>query len=179
MSERTRGESGPIDPALFRQGMRRLAAGVSIVSTLDGAQPYGMAATSVCSVSADPPALLVCVNRATTSHGLIGASGVFCVNLLADGDDAVARRFSDPSVRAHRFRDREWRALATGAPALVGGLASFDCTVLDALDVHSHTIFVGRVEAIELWRDEVQPLVYLDGGFTALDGRSSRKGAVA
>lgn len=158
----------PADPDLFRLGMRRLAGGVSIVTTVLDGERHGMAATSVCSVSADAPALLVCVNRTATSHSVIRDAGCFCVNLLTSTDDALARRFSVPTDRHLRFEDRDWTTLATGAPALVGALASFDCVVRDMMDVDSHTIFVGTVRAIELWQERVSPLVYADGRFRAL-----------
>jgi flavin reductase len=158
------------DTDLFKRGMRRLAAGVSIITTCDESAGHGMVATSVCSVSADPPTLLVCVNRTATCHGAIRAAGFFCVNLLTTDDDALARRFSTPADRDARFHGRDWATLATGAPALVGALASFDCEIREALDVDSHTIFVGRVNAIELWQDAVDPLVYADGRFDRLVG---------
>ena len=155
---------------LFKHGMRRLAAGVSIVTTHDAHARHGMVATSVCSVSADPPALLVCVNRSASCHAAIRTAGFFCVNLLASTDAALARRFSTPIDRDSRFEGRDWTTLATGAPALVGALASFDCEIREALDVESHTIFVGRVKAIELRRGDINPLVYVDGRFDHLEG---------
>ena len=163
------------DADLFRRGMRRLAAGVSVVTTCEGGERYGLAATSVCSVSAEPPTLLVCVNRATATHDAIGRAGFFCVNLLSESDDELARRFSTPAERARRFLDREWITLTTGAPALVDALASFDNEVVDTVDVQSHTVFFGRVRAVELWQPDIASLVYLDGQFDILrGGRPSR-----
>jgi len=164
-----------LDSNLFKRGMRRLAAGVSIVTTFEHGERHGMAATSVCSVSADPPTLLVCVNRTATTHAIIGRAGFFCVNLLAENDDDLARRFSTPADRESRFRDRDWTTLITDAPALVGSLASFDCEVIESIDVDSHTVFIGRVKAIELWHERVVPLVYLDGRFDTLRGQGTIK----
>ena len=158
------------DAELFRRGMRRLAAGVSIVTTHEAGEPHGMAATSVCSVSAEPPALLVCVNRNATCHQAIRRAGFFCVNLLRENDDELARRFSTPVRREQRFLDRNWKALVTGAPALVGALASFDSEVIESIEAQSHTVFIGRVKAVELWRDDIVPLVYLDGKFDSMRG---------
>ncbi len=159
-----------LDADLFKRGMRRLAAGVSLITTYEHGERHGMAATSVCSVSADPPTLLVCVNRTATSHAVIGRAGFFCVNLLAEKDDELARRFSTPADRESRFSGREWTTLVTEAPALVGSLASFDCEVIESVDVDSHTVFIGRVKAIELWHNDIVPLVYLDGRFDTLVG---------
>jgi flavin reductase len=166
------------DIDLFKRGMRRLASGVSIITTFDGGERHGMVATSVCSVSAEPPALLVCVNRSAASHVAIQRTGFFCVNLLNETDDELARRFSNPVERMRRFDEREWITLATGAPALVGAAASFDCAVMEAVDVQSHTIFIGQVRAIELWRQEHAPLVYHDGRFDTL-GQRQMKGECA
>lgn len=158
------------EPDLFKRGMRRLASGVSIITTVDAGERHGMVATSVCSVSAEPPTLLVCVNRTATSHAAIRRAGFFCVNLLAEQDDQLARRFSTPVDRDQRFDDRQWTAMVTSAPALVGSLASFDSEVVEAVDVQSHTVFIGRVKAVELWQSEFVPLVYHDGRFDTLRG---------
>lgn len=163
------------DADLFRRGMRRLAAGVSVVATCEGGERHGLVATSICSVSAEPPTLLVCINRDTASHAAIRRAGFFCVNLLSESDDELARRFSNRAERARRFLDREWTSLVTGAPALVGALASFDSEVVDAVDVQSHTVFIGRVKAIELWQPGIASLVYLDGQYDILrSGRQSK-----
>ena len=154
-----------IEAALFKSGMRRLAAGVSVITTALNGERHGLVATSVCSVSAEPPSLLVCVNRSASSHAAIHAAGFFCVNLLGQSDDDIARRFSDPSLRAVRFDDREWLPLVTGAPALVGALASFDCEITATVPSGSHTIFIGNVRAAELWQEQIAPLIYLDGRF--------------
>lgn len=156
-----------IEAALFKSGMRRLAAGVSIVTTAVNGEWQGMVATSVCSVSAEPPSLLVCINAAASSHDAIRAAGFFCVNLLGNADDAIARRFAQPQQREARFADREWSTLVTGAPALVGALASFDCEISAAIPSGSHTIFVGTISAARLWQNEIEPLIYLDGHFAS------------
>jgi flavin reductase len=157
------------DADLFKRGMRRLASGVSIVTTMDETTPQGFVATSVTSVCAAPsPLLLVCVNREVSSHGAIHRSKMFCVNLLSETDAELARLFSSSARRERRFAQCEWRALTTGAPALSVALASFDCEVQTAIDVESHTVFLGKVVAIELSHDAIQPLLYVDGRFDAL-----------
>ncbi len=161
------------DADLFKSGMRRLAAGVSVVTTREGEERHGLVATSVCSVSVEPPTLLVCINRVSASHAAIRRAGFFCINLLRESDDEIARRFTTPAERERRFLDREWTMLATGAPALVGALASFDNEVVEAVEVQSHTVFIGRVKAVELWQPDIASLVYLDGGFDIL--RSGRQ----
>ncbi len=157
-----------IDPATFRAGMRRLAAGVSIVTTIEDGAPHGFVATAVSSVSAEPhPSLLICVNRGASTHDRIDRTGIFCVNLLATDDQDMAAGFAAAS-RERRFEDPRWTTLASGAPALSSALATFDCTVLQAVPVHSHTVFIGEVRDVRLWGDEIAPLLYIDGRFGGL-----------
>lgn len=165
-------EFAMIEPSHFKQGMRRLAAGVSVITTIDGGQPHGFVATSVTSVAADPtPTLLVCVNRKVSCHDVIDRSGSFCVNLLAEPELELAKAFSSAESRHARFSTHEWRPLSTGAPALVGALASFDCVLTDRVSVHSHSIFLGTVVDIALPEMPLHPLIYADGQFDALRSR--------
>jgi len=157
-----------IDAALFKSGMRRLASGVSLVTTVLDGKPHGLVATSVCSVSADPPSLLVCVNRSSQSHDQIRDAGVLCINVLGADDDAVARRFSSPEHRGTRFADREWASLVTGAPALTGALASFDCRIAKTVSADTHTIFIAHVVAARLGEPRKGALLYLDGRYATL-----------
>lgn len=155
-----------IDGALFKRGMRRLAAGVSIVTTIEKSIPYGLVATSVSSVCVEPePSLLVCVNRDASCHDMIRRAGIFCVNLLSSNDIGLARRFSSPELRGSRFEKCAWVSMVTGAPALPSALASFDCEITHAIAVHSHTIFVGAVRDLQLWQSEIGALLYIDGQY--------------
>lgn len=153
---------------LFRMGMRRLAAGVSLITTVEEGQRHGLVATSVTSLSGEPPSLLVCINRSTSSYEPITRSGIFCVNLIAEGQDHVAAQFSSSKRRDERFGDGAWTTLATGAPVLEGALAAFDCRVDHSLDYGTHTIFIGLIESIWLYDAKVAPLLYVDGAFRTL-----------
>ncbi len=154
---------------MFKQGMRRLAAGVSIVTTIEDGQPHGFAATSVTSVSADPaPLLLVCVSKTVSCHDTIVRTGKFCVNVLRETDIETARLFSSSEHRHRRFELCDWKTLATGAPVLTNALANFDCSVQHAMEVQSHTVFFGKVEEIALLGEDVHPLLYVNGQFDGL-----------
>jgi flavin reductase (DIM6/NTAB) family NADH-FMN oxidoreductase RutF len=158
----------------FRRGMRRLAAAVSVISTdLDGEQ-HGLLATAVCSVSDTPPTLLVCVNRSATACAPIAASGRFCVSVLSEEQHGLARDFL--TVKSpERLGLCEWRRLATGAPAIEGALANFDCEVAQVIQAGSHTIYLGRVvaaalpdPAVESGPDVAAPLLYFDGSYAGM-----------
>jgi flavin reductase (DIM6/NTAB) family NADH-FMN oxidoreductase RutF len=151
----------------FRLGMRTLAAAVNIVTTAHSGHRYGMTATAVCSVSADPPALLACLNRATSTHGAVLKAGVFCVNVLRAEDSELSTVFAGAQSGESRFRSREWVRLPTGAPALADALASFDCRVTKAIEHGTHTVFLGQVEHILLGR-KGKPLLYVGGQYAKL-----------
>ena len=163
-----------IDSALFKRGMRRLAAGVSIVTTIEQSIPHGLVATSVSSVCVEPePSLLVCVSRNSSCHDVIHRAGIFCANLLGSSDIELARRFSSPKSRAKRFEECPWVPLVTGVPALPSALASFDCEITHVVPVHSHTIFVGAVRDLRLWQSEVDALLYIDGQYEVLSSSAA------
>lgn len=157
------------DVGLFKRGMRQLAGGVTLVTTFWNGERGGLTATAVCSVSAEPPQLLACVNKTASAHPLILASGIFCINLLGTQHIRLCERFSgqDGTDGDDRFKDGVWRSLKTGAPVLPDALASFDCKTVRQMDVGTHTIFVGGI--VDVAVSGGAPLVHADGGFlTAL-----------
>lgn len=134
------------DATSFRLGMRQMAAAVSLITTQHEGVRHGMTASAVCSVSADPPRLLVCINRSARTHELVSASGRFAVNVLGAGQAELAKRFSEATVPGtERFQGGEWCTLVTGSPALRDCLVVFDCCVAASVAVGTHTIFVGSV----------------------------------
>jgi flavin reductase (DIM6/NTAB) family NADH-FMN oxidoreductase RutF len=153
----------------FKAGMRRLGAGVTIVTSFDGKRRAGLTATAVCSLSAEPPQLLVCVNRRAVPNAVIARAQRFCVNVLASGQKSLALRFA--GATGHQGEDRfakgRWGVLATGAPMLDGALASFDCELARAIRAGTHTIFIGRVVAV-VSRKGGKALLYADGAFAGL-----------
>jgi flavin reductase (DIM6/NTAB) family NADH-FMN oxidoreductase RutF len=159
-----------IDADAFRLGMRQLAAGVSIVTTRYGKGRAGMTATAVCSVSAEPPQLLVCVHQDSETYGAIRESGVLCVNLLDQRHEDLARCFAGMTGKQgeERFAEGSWTEMQTGAPKLADALAAFDCQIRDVLHSGSHCIFVARVVEVSA-RPGGEPLLYMDGQFAGID----------
>lgn len=162
-----------IDAVSYKAGMRQLTAGVTLATTLgtDG-QRSGLTATAVCSVSAEPPILLVCVNRANGSYTAIRESGRFAINILAAEDVDLSNRFASAVSGDERFHHGDWGSLTTGAPVLASALASFDCTLLEVQDLGSHGVFFGQVEALRVRNDEGEgegaPLLYGKGNYGTL-----------
>jgi len=160
-----------IDATAFKKGMRHLAASVTLITTRHRGQRGGLTATAVCSVSADPPQLLVCVNKTASAHDPIGEAGLFCVNILAPAHRKIAERFAgmDGVEGDERFRDMgAWRELTTGAPVLEGCPVSFDCKLVTRVSAGTHTIYIGEI--IDLTLDaNATPLLYADGTFVPGD----------
>lgn len=163
--------SGPapapaLDPTEFRRCMRALPGTVAIVTCgADGART-GLTATAVCSLTDEPPMLLVCVNSRASAHPVIRAGGRFAVNILDDSHRHLAARFSGRGGREGeaRFAGTAWLRRDGGAPLLADAVATFDC-VLEAEHRHgSHSIFVGRVRDAAA-REGRAPLLYLAGRF--------------
>ncbi len=161
----------PADAAQFKLGMRNLAGAVSIITSSNDGKLYGMTATAVCSASADPPTVLVCVNRGTTTHEAIDKSTVFCVNVLRHEDRELSSLFSGAygsEMRGEaRFRQGSWTRLATGSPVLLNALVAFDCRIASKLVHGTHTIFLGEVAQLQIGR-KGKPLLYSDGQYAKL-----------
>jgi len=156
-----------VNADLYKLGMRSFAGAVCILtSTRDGGR-CGMTATAVCSAAADPPTVLVCVNRGTTTHEAMAASGVFCVNVLRAEDKELSGLFSGAQKGEGRFRDSQWTRLATGSPVLIEALVSFDCKIVNRLVHGTHTIFLGEVEELLIGKHG-KPLLYADGQYAKL-----------
>jgi flavin reductase (DIM6/NTAB) family NADH-FMN oxidoreductase RutF len=161
-----------IDSDTFKVGMRQLAGHVCVVTTADASGVrVGLTATAVCSVSADPPTLLVCINRQNASHGAIRAAGFFAVNVLALDDRALADRFASGVGGEARFSTGRWSHDITGAPILDSAMASFDCRIAQAVDVETHGILFGHIVGVRVRTDDAKLLLYAHGqygGFASL-----------
>lgn len=157
----------PIDPEQFKTGMRSLAGAVNIITSAHSGHRYGMTATAVCSVSAEPPTLLACINKHASTHDAISKGKVFCVNVLRAEDWELSTSFSGQHTGEGRFRTRNWSKLATGSPVLVDSLASFDCRLVKSLPHGTHTIYLGQVEQVLLGK-KGKPLLYSEGQYAKL-----------
>jgi flavin reductase len=139
------------DAKLLRRAFATFATGVTVV-TSGGPVPHGMTANSFTSVSLDPPLVLVCVGRNTIMHQSLRVAGCFGVSVLAAGQEALARRFAD-SLRPLGYDEFEavpsFRGPVTGVPLLSGSIARFECELWRSYDGGDHSIFVGRLLAVE------------------------------
>lgn len=154
----------------FKLGMRRLVAGVCLITTADRDEWFGTIATAVSSVTADPPTLLVCINRSNSIHAPLGRSGVFCVNVLDAEQEHISRIFSSPDARDKRFAQGQWIKRDSGVPILSNASASFECTATQLIDYCTHTIVLGEVSAVQT-SSSANPLAYYDGNYRSFGGQ--------
>jgi flavin reductase (DIM6/NTAB) family NADH-FMN oxidoreductase RutF len=163
------------DRNLFRQAFRRHAATVVVLTYLDSeAVPCGMTATSMCSLSADPPSLLVCINREARAHAEITARGRFGVDLLAIDQRPIADHCSRIGVHK-RLRD-SWltEAAADSTPRLRDALAHLECEVDTSYVAYSHRVFLGLIKSVWLNPRDAAPLLYHGGIYSQLESPVER-----
>lgn len=152
----------------MRDGLRRLAKAVVVITSQHDGQRYAMAATAVCEVSLEPPSLLICVNQTASLHKPLSAGANFCVNVLHSSQEAISAACGGKLKGEMRFQEGDWAAGAGGLPYLSDAQASFLCRNDRAIDYGSHTIFIGLVEEV-LTSGPVDPLVYVDGRYTVVE----------
>lgn len=145
----------------YRDAMARLGAAVSVVTTDGPGGQAGFTASAVCSVTDDPPTLLVCLNRSASVYPVFETNGVLCVNVLAAGQQTLSNLFGGKTPMPERFAAARWSLLVTGAPVLEGATVSFDCRVTRRTEVGSHDVLFCEAVAIR-GSDKAQGLVYFD-----------------
>jgi flavin reductase len=140
-----------IDESRFREAMSRVAAAVHIVTTGGPAGLGGITATSVASITAEPPMMLFCMNKTSPSVARVIENGVFCINTLTGSHEGLANVFAGRTGHHldERFTYAEWTKLVTGAPVLRHAAAVFDCRLAEVKDVMTHFVMFGAVEAVE------------------------------
>jgi N-acetyl-1-D-myo-inositol-2-amino-2-deoxy-alpha-D-glucopyranoside deacetylase len=165
----TRGRPRAIDDDRFRTVLGRFVTGVTVMTTVADGAPHGMTASSVASVSLDPPLVLVCVDREAAMADLVGSSGVFALSVLAADQAPLSVTFADPDrpSGADQFAGVPTRTEVTGSPVLHGVVAWIDAEVWRTYDGGDHVIVVGRV--VRLGHDpDRAPLAYHAGSYADL-----------
>jgi flavin reductase (DIM6/NTAB) family NADH-FMN oxidoreductase RutF len=150
-----------IVPAEFRRVLSHFCSGLTIVTSPGpgSGTPAGFTCQSFASLSLDPPLVTFSVARTSTTWPRIEPSGVFCVNILTTGQEALCRSFA---VRgSDKFAGVQWTpGPATGSPVLPGSLAWADCTLEAVHPGGDHWIVVGRVRAVGTAEPDAAPLLF-------------------
>lgn len=154
----------------FKEGMRRLAGAVTIVTTGEGDTAVGLTATAVCSLSMEPPRLLTCVNRFGATFRALAPGARFCVNLLGADEQAMAERFAGRTglTGADRFGGGNWTSEDGFPPRLSDAISTIGCRVHSMTLVETHAIVIGAVEHVWNRADLSAPLVYHCQQFSTL-----------
>jgi flavin reductase len=154
------------DSSAYINAMGAAVTGVTVVTTVAGRDPIGRTVSAMCSVSADPPILLVAIRTESPLIAAIGARGAFAVNVLSDRQAALAETFAGRGAAPHAFDERDWWPLSSGSPPLLHGAAArFRCDVTSMTVAGTHTLVLGAVTRAE--RGATTPLAYTRRGYVA------------
>ncbi len=158
----------PVPPAALRQTMADFASGVTIVTSQWQGVAHAMTATAFCSVSLEPPLVLVCVSKASRFHQVVANADAWAVSLLSGDQEAVARHFANRGRDLRTQFDRVPHTLGvfSGAPLIDGALAWLECETYDQHDGGDHTIVVGRVRRTSNHASTDSPLTYHRGRYS-------------
>jgi 3-hydroxy-9,10-secoandrosta-1,3,5(10)-triene-9,17-dione monooxygenase reductase component len=152
-----------IDAAHFRQVLGHFPTGVTVI-TAAGAEgaPAGFAVGSFFSVSLEPALVGFCAGKSSSTWPGIRDAGAFCVNILAEDQEAACRQFS--SKIDDKFTGLGWQPASSGSPRLADVLAWIDCDIEAVHDAGDHEICVGRVRELGVERED-GPLLFYRGGY--------------
>ncbi|MCQ8242443.1 flavin reductase [Rhizosaccharibacter radicis] len=149
-----------VDRSAYRDAMARLGAAVNVITTADTTARHGFTASAVCSVTDEPPTLLVCMNRSSRTRPAFAVGGALCVNVLAANQQEISVAFASRSEMEERFAGGRWTTLATGAPVLEEAVASFDSRITQVVEIGTHDVMFCVVEAIRMGEPR-DALIYL------------------
>lgn len=147
--------------ARLREVLGRFASGVTVVTSWHEGRPVGFTCRAFVELSLDPPLVAFAPALGSSTWPAIEAAGFFCVNFLADGQEALARVFATKGDA--KFEGVGWSAGERGAPVIDGALAWLECSVEHSHECGDHMLVVGRVSAVG--DRELQPLLYYRGGY--------------
>lgn len=148
--------------------MRFWTTGVTIITTSYEGDRHGMTVSSFTSISVDPPVVLVSINQHTRTYQLMKKSGIYAVTILEKSQQTISDKFAGLIPEENdRFTGLETRTLVTGSPIISGGIAFFDCRIIQAVDVGHNTVFFGEVLDAE-YHENLKPLLYSNRSYHSL-----------
>jgi flavin reductase (DIM6/NTAB) family NADH-FMN oxidoreductase RutF len=150
----------------FKVALSRFASGVTVVTTKDAnGNLHGLTVSAFCSVSMNPPLILVCILKTTGSYSSFEESKTFVVNILDESQQQLSNRFASHSD--NKFSHQNYDLNENGLPVLADCLVNLECTLKHSYDGGDHTIFVGEIEKATI--TDGKPLVYWNGNYRNLD----------
>lgn len=155
----------PINRDEFRAALGRFTSGVTVVTTrAKNGWLYGITVSAFCSVSLEPPLILVCIDNLTGSHRALEESGLFVVNILSEAQQHYSDHFA--SRLPDKFGGIDFLETADGIPILKEALVNLECRLVNSHDNGDHTIFVGEILKSHI--TDGRPLVYFHGDYRKL-----------
>jgi flavin reductase (DIM6/NTAB) family NADH-FMN oxidoreductase RutF len=154
----------PVGPERFRTVMGHFATGVAVITASSPAGPVGMTANAVCSLSLDPLLLLVCFDRTARTFGAVRDTERFGVNVLAAGQEHLARLFASKMPEREKFAEVP-HSVHDGIPVIDGTKAWVGCRLERLVPGGDHEIGIGAVETAELGHDGAEPLIWYRGAY--------------
>lgn len=148
----------------FKQALGHFASGVTIVTMADGDDLTGLTVSAFCSVSLEPPYILICINNVSSALTILHKTNRFAVNMLAADQIDLSNHFA--SRIEDKFANIEHHAGSLGVPLLDGVMAQLECSVVNEFPGGDHTIIIGRVDSATL-DESKQPLLYYHGQYGA------------
>lgn len=155
------GTPATLAPDLMKQVNRQFVTGVTVVTTMDGDVPRGLAVNAFASVSLEPPTVMVCVQRTSSTHDCLFRAGHLAINILSTDQLDVVKRFATKS--ADKFAELDWRPGPFGSPYIDRSSAQMEVQIRERLQASTHTVFICRV--VEAQVSDRSPMVYSAGQF--------------
>jgi 3-hydroxy-9,10-secoandrosta-1,3,5(10)-triene-9,17-dione monooxygenase reductase component len=149
---------------LFKELMRRFTAGVTLVTFNENKKFGGLTVSSFCSLSMDPPLVLICIDRKIVSHDSLEKTDTFGVNICNSEQGKLAWDFANSEIDKNELiKSLPHTLTKLGTPLLEGCLATMECKITQKYDGGDHTIFIGQVEEGKI-DENAEPLVYYGSG---------------
>jgi flavin reductase (DIM6/NTAB) family NADH-FMN oxidoreductase RutF len=146
---------------LLKQVHRRFVTGVTVVTTMADGTPKGLAVNAFSSISLDPPLILVCVQKTSSTYESLFSATHLAVNILSAQQMGVVATFA--AKKPDKFAEVDWRPGPYGSPLINGSAAIMEAEICERLQASTHSIFIGRVRHVEV--SDAEPVVYSAGAF--------------
>ena len=150
-----------LDSDLMKEFNRRFVSGVTVVTTMDEGTPRGLAVNAFSSISLEPPTVMVCVQRTSSTHDCLFSATHLAINILSIEQLDVINRFATKS--ADKFAGVDWRPGPFGSPLIADSSAQVETEIRERLQASTHTVFICRV--VDAAVTDHDPMVYSAGRF--------------
>jgi flavin reductase (DIM6/NTAB) family NADH-FMN oxidoreductase RutF len=148
-------------PDLMKQVNRQFVTGVTVVTVMDGDVPKGLAVNAFASISLEPPTVMVCIQRTSSTHDCLFRAGHLAINILSTDQLDVVQRFASKS--ADKFEGLDWQPGPFGSPFIARSSAQMEVQIRERLQASTHTVFICRV--VDAQVTDRSPMVYSAGQF--------------